>query len=304
MLGGHPETIPVLQVAVVLPVHLPTSCVATSTSAPGQLVISDRTLGELWTGAVDTWEELVQREAANHSGDAISGAGCLPSTPITRVVHLNASGDTYIFKRHLGLSNTASMPFESGEKTWNESAEGRENTSWPVADNVVRPAHRGATEEVAKVASTVSSIGYASLWNVREQGSFSRTGDGPGTSKFWLELEDNPNNDTGKPAKTIKAADPAENGDVEANGNANCDKTKYLNVPNTSSEPWNNTIAQLHQKNYPLCGLSYIIRCSFWAQCTGATAPAETTVENLIAYITSKKKGAGQEVIEGHNYFP
>ena len=151
-------TVPVLQAAVAVIVNLPEHCIATSTSNKGRLVLNNTTLEAIWRGTITKWSEITE------GGDKLSGTGCLPETPINHIVRFDGSGTTHIFKRYLGLISKSSFETtnfageSTGSKTWTEIAEGKENTSWPTADAVIRPAAKGGGEEVAKVAATPSSI--------------------------------------------------------------------------------------------------------------------------------------------------
>src|SRR5271166_283800 len=55
--GAEPEalySLPVLQFAVTMIVHLPEGCTATSTVAEGRLVLSNKTMNEIWEGTLKT----------------------------------------------------------------------------------------------------------------------------------------------------------------------------------------------------------------------------------------------------------
>jgi phosphate transport system substrate-binding protein len=149
-------TIPVLQASVAMIAHLPTNCKATSKSNKGRLVLNNKTLEEIWRGTITKWSEIKDNE------DKLSGTGCNPETPITHIVRLDGSGTTHIFKKYLGLISGASWEGTNlkgeavGARTWNETAEGPENTTWPTADAVVRPASSGTGALVAQVVETPS----------------------------------------------------------------------------------------------------------------------------------------------------
>jgi len=307
------QTIPVLQVAIAVPVNLPAGCVATSTQHPGQLAVSNVTLEKIYRGTINTWAEVLTAEASNKSGDKITGEGCVTGTQITRVVRKDQSGTSHIFKKYLSL--TSSTPFLTNlgnTKDWKEIAEGVANeTEWPAGSvAVVRPAAAGGGELVAKVAATPSSIGYASLVDVRKNGSFSQAAKsgGPNTAKFWLDIENN-----GKPgvaAKGIKSADPSTNGDAEAKASANCAKEKYTNgsgtkfPPKTTGLTWNEVTTEVKQANYPICGLTYDMGLSKYSAYPGTSEGEAITANNYLQFEVSTGAEGGQSELVNQDYEP
>lgn len=293
------QSIPVLQGAVAIIVNLPAGCTATSTTVPGRLVLNNVTLEGIYRGTIKTWSEIKE------GGDTLSGAGCNPSTAITPMARLDGSGTTHIFKAYLALINTGSFETEKAEtKVWTEIASGVENTTWPKAAGIVKPAKTGGGALVAKVAETPGSIAYANLADARSNGGFSKTG-GPGTSRFWVELQ---NSGTG--AKGAKYADPATNGDVEAVGNANCAKTKYTNGKGTKFPPastanaWNEVTTATKEKNYALCGLTYDMTLSKYSAYPGTTEGEAITAANFLAWVLETKTEGGQLAIANKDYEP
>ena len=172
------QSIPVLQAAVTVLVHLPAGCTATSTAATGRLSIDNVTLEKIWSGEINKWTELKE------GGDTFTG-GAACEAPFTRLVRLDESGTTHILKKYLNLINDT--PIETaghGKLTWAEmSEEANNNEAWPEAAHVKAAAKEGGGALVAEVAATADSIGYASLADARSNGGFSKTG-GPGTQKF------------------------------------------------------------------------------------------------------------------------
>jgi ABC-type phosphate transport system substrate-binding protein len=289
------QTVPVAQVAIAIMINLPANCVATSTPAKNRLSLSNPTLESIYRGKITTWKALVEAESKNKSGDAITGTGCNTSTPITPYVRTDDSGTTHIFKKYLALINKETFPIEGGGTSkWSELAEGPGNQLWPAG--VVTKGGEGGGALVTTVAGSPSSIGYASLRDVRKNGGFSKTG-GPGTSKFWAEIE---NNGTG--TKGIKAADPASNGDEEKTGNANCSKVKYTNgsgtkfPPKTTAATWNEVTTETKQAKgiYPICGLTYDLVVSKYSDYPGTTEKEATTAHDFLQFVLSTGAEGGQ----------
>jgi ABC-type phosphate transport system substrate-binding protein len=324
--GAEPEalyTLPVLQFSVAVIVHLPEGCVASSTikGAEGRLVLSNKALGHTWLGELRTWGNLIASEASQSPAakDAITGVGskttseCLESE-IIHVVRFDQSGTTHVFKKYLGLLVTEKMPFENakgepvGEKNWDEVAEGPENTSWPVADKVIRPKAKGGGEEAKLVAATPSSIGYVNLPEARADG-FAKPAGGSGTERFWVELQNTGTPTEAESGKKQKYADPSTNGPEEAAANANCVKEKYTNglgtkfPPKTTKGLWNNVTTETKQKGYPLCGLTYDLAVTPFKLFVEAPAPGQaTTVVDYLSYVLNEEPEGGQVEIVGKDY--
>jgi ABC-type phosphate transport system substrate-binding protein len=322
------ETIPVLQGAVAIPIRLPEGCVASAeykegekTIKPGRLVLNDETLEKIFRGEITKWSEVT------NGGDKLSaekGKTCNAETAITVVVRKDKSGTTHIFKEFLASTNRLNGAGEENKKaevkwiekpgtelTWKESSTGSNNPEWPEAAKVVRPAENGSSAEIAKVAETPSSIGYADLGDTFKNGSFDKKslGGGEKLNKFWPLLQR-------KTVAPVLYADPATKKDTEVAGNANCGKTVYTNgeevfPPSSTRELWNAAQAQLNESTYSLCGLTYdlVLRqygkyhdelLGVGAQPTQAQA---TTVQSYLLYeLNSKTAGGGKVIAESHEY--
>lgn len=322
------ETIPVLQGAVAIPIHLPEGCQASAeykegekTIKPGRLVLNDVTLEKIFRGEVTKWSEI------KDGGDALkalTGKTCNAETPITVVVRKDKSGTTHIFKEFLASTNRMNGAGEENkqaevkwiekpgtELTWKEAASGGNNVEWPEAAKVVRPAEKGGPAVVAKVAETASSIGYADLGDTFKNGSFDKKslGGGEKQNKFWPMLQK-------KTIAPVLYADPAAKKDTETAGNANCAKTVYTNgeevfPPSSTRELWNAAQAQLNESTYSLCGLTYDLTFRQYGKYhdelggVGAspTEAQATTVESYLLYeVNTKTAGGGKVIGESHEY--
>jgi ABC-type phosphate transport system substrate-binding protein len=292
------QSIPVLQFAVSVPMNLPTGCTATSTASPGRLVLENVTLQKIFRGEISKWSEITS------SGDKLEGGSCNPATEFTRIVRLDQSGTTHVFKKYLSTINKGAFETEKGEmKTWDELSEGTENTTWPKAAKVLRPVKTGGGAVVSLVAATPSSIGYANLADVRSNGAFSKTGlGGVGTAKFWAPIENN--GDTTK-APTYK--DPSTNEDVEAVANSHCEKEKFVNKagekypPATTGLTWNEVTTGPKQVNYPICGLTFDMGLTSYKNYGMGEAEAQTASDYL-EFVVESTAGGGQAIVSGHDY--
>jgi ABC-type phosphate transport system substrate-binding protein len=202
------------------------------------------------------------------SGDKLEGASCNGETEITKIVRLDQSGTTHVFKRYLGLINkTGTFETEKAEtKTWNEIAEGTENTTWPKAGKTEKPLAKGGGEVVAKVAATPSSIGYANLADVRATKASARLQRvAPEQVISGAELEN-----SGTTTTTPTYAEAATNGDVEATANSNCEKEKYTNgsgtkfPPENTAKVWSSVTTSTKEPKYTICGITYYMGLSHY----------------------------------------
>jgi hypothetical protein len=121
----------------------------------------------------------------------------------------------------------------------------------------------------SKVAAHPSTIGYVNLADARKNGSFhaagGRLGNGDVLGRGWKRQ-----NHGGRKKKVATLADPADNGDVEAKGNSNCEETPYINGKETSRRkappsPWKEVTTSKVEKNYVICGFTYDLGLEKWA---------------------------------------
>jgi ABC-type phosphate transport system substrate-binding protein len=294
--AGTVLTIPVLQLAVSIIVHLPTNCTAVEGGpAPGRLALKIATVEKVFEGTATTWSKVL-------NGAKLVGAGCSKTAHIARAVRKDGSGTTSIFKKWLFVGHKKEV--EPG-KTWQQLAESANNTIWPNegTDPVVRGEGGGGLAKV--VAETPGSIGYVGLADARSNKSFSPPTGGAGKVTFWAEVEN-----ASKPSKTY--ADPSTNGDAETKANSNCEETLYVNgkkkfPPPSTTELWNEVSAAKFQKNYSICGFTYDLSLTKFGAYTVAKGSQEATSEgeartafDYLGFILSSAAGGGQTLI-GNN---
>jgi ABC-type phosphate transport system substrate-binding protein len=342
------ETIPVLQGSLAIIVHLPAGCKATSTITSGtktiklgRLVFDNTTVDGIYTGAIKTWAEAVAAQGVNHGNDTLTcTVPAEANDTIHPVVRADKSGTTHIFKEYLAQVDTAKTilmeefnePQGKGkpcgatlppqEKSWAEVGEGCENQRWPEALAKIRPVETGNQGVVHTVASTESSIGYADLAVARELESFSKKGLGGENKKgseikvgeqnvrFWAEIQ------RSEPGLTpVLYADPASNGDVEKPAQSNCAGTVYAAKPGekfppkNTRETWFAVKAEITQKKYNICGLTYVLavrQYDFYLSPFGVTEEESkhtaTTVENYLKWALSAKTEGGGLEMKNHDY--
>jgi ABC-type phosphate transport system substrate-binding protein len=270
-------TIPVLQAAVAIIVHLPKGCEATSTPTPGRLSLKTATLESIFAGTVKEWK------AIKDYGDKFLNKGSEKcpiiekgkKVLITRVVRADGSGTTATFKKFLFLKTKGKLktiPPLSKEETWNELAEENPNTAWPsetAAPLVKEKKGSGIITEVESEPTTAQGgfIGYVVLSEARVPAFTESPGTGgPGTGLFWLDVEN------GKE----KVADPSDNGAKDVVSNANCENTKYTNgkkkfPPPTTEELWNEVNSSLVETNYAICGFTYDLSLKHFGEFPGTS---------------------------------
>ena len=289
-------TIPTLQASVAIPMHLPKGCTATNklAAAKGRLVLNNVTLEKIFRGTITKWSEI------KDDGDELTAEKnktCNPESTITRVVRLEGSGTTSVLKKYLYLINKE--PVDEGQ-TWQQSAEALENTEWPEEGTVKRG--KGGSGEVAEVAATESSIGYANLADARKNTSFVPPLGGSKKATFWPEVQHN-----GLATTSPTYADPASNKDVAAKASANCVNEVYTNgvkafPPKTTLEPWNEVTTSTKETPYSLCGFTYDLSLSKFSAYPGTSPEEEQTVKDYFGFVLNTEgtgTTAGGQVLIG-----
>jgi len=291
--GGKLLTIPVVQAAIAIAVHLPTGCTATGGLVPGRLALKQKTIEKVFQGTIFTWSKILNKAK-------LVGTGCNPAAPITRVVREDGSGTTATFMKWLWVEFP--KPVYPGEVTWKQEAEKADNITWPneAEHPVVRGNGGGGVAK--KVAETAGSIGYVNLADARNNGAFSPPTGGAGKSTFWVEVENHKES----------YSDPSTDGDEEAKANSNCDETLYTNgkkkfPPPSTEEVWNEVTTSKKQINYEICGLSYSLELTKFSAYTKETLELPTEAEARTAFdytgwLLNSSAGGGQKVAEGVDY--
>lgn len=296
--GATVLSIPVLQWAEALPIHLPEGCTAASgkKGAVKRLTLSDATLQGIFAHTITKWEEV----------PGLVGASCDKSAPIIRVVRTEGAGATSALEKFLFELNKSAV---DGSETWNALAEEVNNTKWPAEGEDLLRAEKGSGIATT-VASTAGSIGYANLGEVRQNKAFTPAGGGgEGTAIFWPELQ----------SKGTKAEDPSTNGDgkgSETPADANCTGELYISLngsgkqakfpPASTEDAWNEvTASTVQKKSYPLCDFAYIISLTKFSDFIGSDAgnePTSSEVETLKNYVSFVVGSEGESLLSGHDY--
>jgi hypothetical protein len=204
--------------------------------------------------------------------------------------------------------------------------EGCENQRWPTAANITRPTEAGNPGVINYVNTHASTVTYADLAVARKEGGghFSKKLEGgenkKGTEtkvgeqnhKFWAEIQNSK-----EPGVTY--ADPGSAGDLEKPASSNCNGTVYAANPGEEVPPsstrktWALVKAELVQKKYSLCGLTYDLALREYkpflfpaggesaAEDEAAKAEA-TTVENYLLWSVATNLHGGGSEIKNHDY--
>jgi ABC-type phosphate transport system substrate-binding protein len=300
--GGKVLSIPTLQAAVAIVIHLPSGCTATSGKGGKQikrLALSDETLQGIFAHSITTWGG-----ALSFNKDALVGPASCGTEPITRVVRKEGSGTTAILKKFLFEINKGVVnPGHPGEENWNELAEANKNLSWPEEASIKRAEKGSGVAEL--VATTPSSIGYANLHEARGVPAFTPAGGGgSGTSIFWAPLQ----------SKGRKFMDPSTNGEENAKAASNCKGETYISLngsgkqakfpPANDEALWNEVTASTKQKkSYPLCGFTYDLALVGYSKfSTEPEAPSAAEVETLKNYDAFILSAPEQSALEGNDF--
>ncbi len=343
-------TIPVLQGAVAVIVHLPAGCKAESEVEKGgkkdklgRLALDDTSVEGIYAGTIKNWKQLLEHQVAdgNTANDKLTCKGGVAEEEkrIIPVVRLDHSGTTHIFKAFLEQVNPSEKiemeeyPEEVGgkktgcgagkgpeEELWSEVAEACQNQRWPKEAEIVRGTVSGNPGVVARVIEDESSVGYADLAVAREKNAFSakcnvhptecggentpgtETKVGTQSTKFWAVVQD-----TATP-EVAGYADPASNGDLEKSANSNCTATDYTNnagekfPPATTRESWSGAKAELVEKKYAICGLTYDLALRQYKYYPGTTKEEATSVENFLLWALNTKEGGGGSLEKNTDY--
>jgi ABC-type phosphate transport system substrate-binding protein len=296
--GATVLSIPVLQVALALPIHLPEGCTATSGKkgkGVERLVLSDAVLQGIFAHTITKWNQ-----ALAYDDDALVGASCNKEAPIIRVVRKEGSGATSLLEKILFEINKAPV---DGSESWNELAEQVENIKWPDETENLITAEKGSGIATA-VAKTAGSIGYANLNEVRANAAFTPAGGGgEGSSIFWPEVEN----------KSKKFQDPSTDAESNTPANANCSGEDYISLnktgkqgkfpPESTADLWNEVTANIvEKKSYALCGFAYSLSLTKFSNFNEEAHPTTTgEVETLKSYL-GFVLGEGQTLLNNHDY--
>jgi len=195
--------IPVAQAAVSVIINLP---IAACRIGPGGREIRNRTLEEIWKGAITRWEQV--------EANCRAGAGREEIIPIVR---LGVSGTTAQFKHYLWLILRQNIGATG--RNWLNYAEATENRNWPIA-TIRRETAEGGGQLVREVNANRGSIGYANY------------ADALGVAGTLILKVQNNGKVTGAEAERVAPtyAEPEKLGPLgERTGNANCLRTVYFN---------------------------------------------------------------------------
>jgi len=250
---GQLLTIPVAQVAVAAAVRLPDGCQIANNA--------DRSLSRqqadlAFQGVSTTWRAVFGTAVTAISGSGLTSDQCRDKS-FKRVVRLDSSGSTFIFKRYL---NAASHAAGGSSFDWRDPADGGTlaNQTWPNdagATAVVRGAANGAGSllDALSAQGENGGIGYGDVSTLRAK-SYGWDYSGAYTAddnKLWLRAQRINNDNYNSPAVT--------NAQVASGSNAGaaCNTVTYDNQPATLGESWQPASAVLTPTDFPGCGLTY-----------------------------------------------
>jgi ABC-type phosphate transport system substrate-binding protein len=307
---GKLLTIPTLQAAVAIIVHLPKGCTVKTELAPGKkwhvLTLNPKQVEEIFVAKKTKFSQLTSGKT-----NVYEGAECTKAkkeSHITRVVREDGSGTTATLKKWLEIVNGKAAKVVEG-KTWLESAEEPPaNTIWPEekTDPVVRG--NGSGGVVTKAEATEASIGYVNLANARKGAGFAAGGEGK--EEFWALLANGQKEEV-EAKKVVSYVSPATNAEEAAKGQANCTGIEYVTIdektgkaekgkfpPPSVESTWNLVTAEQKQKKYPLCGFTYDLGLTEYKHFPGATEGEVTAAGDYLEYALSTAAEGGQTLLD------
>jgi ABC-type phosphate transport system substrate-binding protein len=294
--GATVLSIPTVQAAVAIIIHLPTGCTSVSSKAKKEtthLALNDKTVEEIFAHKITKWSEI------KDDSDKLNPAGCAGETPITRVVRTEGSGTTAITKKWFFQINDEPV---DGTKTWNALAEENKNLNWPAeTEDLARGAGSGGI--VTTVAADAGSIGYVNLANAYE-GKFGKAG-----VDSWAVVEN-------KAGKKPTYANPEKLGakiakshpKAYAEGESNCAGTEYVNgvgakfPPKTTEEAWNEVSSKPSEPNYPICGFTYDLSLTNFSDIEPSLQPTGEQVEVVEKYFKFMVAEGPKLLVNGTDY--
>jgi ABC-type phosphate transport system substrate-binding protein len=263
-----------------------------------------------WAGDAnyDTWGELVPGITGKNGK---SDADCQNQT-VKRVVRLDASGTTFLFKQWLALQRPT--------RNWREDAlpVTYNNQDWPNdsgATAVLRGTGNGNGPLADKVVATDGSIGYGDLAVARSKGFNKQNTDADTT--WWLPVQNQANSykeptyspesyKVNRPAGTIDAGDPG----FTAKKGSNCRSTTYTNLPGGGDGPedtllsWSQVEGVGGTGEYPICGLTYVMAWddTFDAFGAGVNRIEEARQKTVKDYLFYALSNTGQNLGDINDY--
>jgi len=326
------ETIPVVQGAVAVIVHLPEGCKASSDAsidgkaakAAGRLVFNNATVQGIFAGTIKTWNEAISAQAGDGDDSLTCAKAEEAGDTITPVVRTDHSGTTHIFKAYLSLVNTAPIEMEKYEEAydgsstgcgktyepeslkWSEVDEACPNQRWPLAAHVARNTETGNPGVIKLFNSTPSVAGEENAKKEKLTASGGENKKGEQNTRFWAPIQNTA-------TAGASYAEPSSKGDTAKAAKdtaSNCKDTDYVEgegnefPPESTRALWNEAKAALVEEHYSICGLTYDLAFreykpfiqSFVSEAEGIARA--TTVENYLDFEIS----AGGKELKGHGY--
>jgi ABC-type phosphate transport system substrate-binding protein len=274
---------------------------------PGPIRLNGVQLSRLMGGDITTWNDAALRAGGVNAGLA----NC--NVPVTRVVRLDNSGTTGIFKNYLArvddARSTSTACAAGGTKKWSTTysqASATTNVKWPgdgtdatdgTCSTLVRGASSGAPAVVAAVRATAGTIGYADAADWQTPGTtvlFAQMRNGADTA-FTQGLTGTRGN-CNFSSLSLAGSTPSDNvglnpGDSYASNNPAGD---HINATNLGSA-------------YPICGLTFALVYSGLADGSQPNAISRLTADQrrtLYSYFTYVLSPAAQERLGSVFYAP
>lgn len=317
--GTDPETIPVISAPISVDIHLPSGCSVTVSAGHSFVtpVFLNADLSKAFLGTTSWANLLTHAISAAGATSAESESGCSTDTtgsgrPIIQV-RSDSSGTSYNYKQYLDQFDS------SWDSFVNDGAFGTTD-AWP-SNTQITDSYSGGTldsgsgGEVAAVAATAGSIGYANLADAIQDPASGTFADWTSASQttFLAKVQNQGNGTTG----TQHGAEP----DSGTTGNCPTVIRGTTTIPTGNNPDWSSVfvanfdLANSQNAHYSLCTMTFDIGWENYAATGpgsgnddlaadygGATAAANVgfTAQHYLVWATGTGTTQGQEEIPSY----
>jgi ABC-type phosphate transport system substrate-binding protein len=274
---------------------------------PAAINLTPKAASRLFGGDIATWNDA---ELTAIPGNAEVGkelANC--TAKVIRIVRLDTSGTTNIFKQYLIRAENERTGQKCAElKKW--EAYFKTNTEWPgkqepgkegTCSEIKTPAGSGGKEVISLVKATEGSVGYADLADAVGQGLLlPNVENSTKTGSFQA-----PNSGKGANCSySLLSLPGASQGDAVG---LNAEDNWSNNNEENPLAPANHENATNLGTKYPICGITFDL--VYTGQNNGKVANPDSRLtadqrRTLYAYFTFILSSAAQDLLSSNNYAP
>jgi ABC-type phosphate transport system substrate-binding protein len=270
---------------------------------PAAINMTAKEVSRLFGGDIATWNdsELV----GTNTGSGLENC----KAPVIRIVRLDTSGTTNIFKQYLiRAENERSLQKCAELKKW--EAYFKTNTEWPgkqepgkegTCSEIKTPGGSGGKEVISLVKATEGSVGYADLADAVGQGLLlPNVENSTKTEKFQA-----PN--SGKAANCTYSVLSLPGAGTSDSVGLNAEDNWANNNEENPGAPANHENATDLGAKYPICGITFDLVYTGLDNGEVANADSRLTADQrrtMYAYFTFVLSSAAQDLLSSNNYAP